>query len=85
MSWRVEWTERALKDAAALDRQVRERVLRAIERLADTGQGDVRMLRGSHGKLRLKVGAWRVRFQFDHEAMTITILHVRPRGSAYRD
>ena len=34
---------------------------------------------------RLRVGAWRVRFNRDPEARTVLILRVLPRGRAYRD
>jgi mRNA-degrading endonuclease RelE of RelBE toxin-antitoxin system len=40
MSWRLEWTRQAVKDVQGLDRQVRERIVRAVEHLAQTEQGD---------------------------------------------
>ena len=42
MKWRLEWTERALKDAERLDRPIRERVVVAAEKLAETGQGRIK-------------------------------------------
>lgn len=44
MTRRVEWTARALQDAARLAATDRERVLAAVERLATSEQGDVRKL-----------------------------------------
>ena len=32
-----------------------------------------------------RVGDWRVRFTFDHEAHTIVVTRVLPRKEAYRD
>ena len=85
MSWQVEWTQRALREAERLDPATRVRIIRAIERLAETDQGDVKQLRGSPHEWRLRVGDWRVRFLFDRTTDTITILRVLPRGRAYRD
>jgi mRNA interferase RelE/StbE len=84
VSWRLAWTERALKDAERLDRTVRERVVAALEKLAETGQGDIRRLGGGDPEWRLRVGDWRVRFVFDYAGKIIQVLRVLPRSSAYR-
>ena len=68
-----------------LDRQVAGRITEALARLAQTGRGDILPLRGTRDEWRLRVGDWRVRIQFDHDAHTIVVLHVLPRGRAYRD
>ena len=85
MTWEIEWTERAIKDGERLDPVARRRVLRAIERLAQREEGDVKRLVGRGGELRLRVGNWRVRFAFDHAAGALRILRVLPRDRAYRD
>jgi hypothetical protein len=36
---RIDWTEKALDDMAALDKGVAQRVKRAVERFAETGAG----------------------------------------------
>ena len=70
-SWRYELTGQAERDLRQLDRAVRQRVLRALDRfVAKTGpgpildpeRGDVRRLRGSSEEYRLRIGDWRVRF-----------------------
>jgi mRNA interferase RelE/StbE len=77
----IEWSRRAQKDYDGLDRNVRERVRKTIERLAE-GDGDVRRLTGHSPPLfRLRVGDWRVLFR--HEAGSIVILRVLPRDKAY--
>ncbi|MBI4319595.1 MAG: type II toxin-antitoxin system RelE/ParE family toxin [Chloroflexi bacterium] len=85
MSWDIAWTEEALKEVDHLDRRTKERILNAIERLASIEHGDVKRLRGHDAEWRLRVGKWRVRFVFHRASRTMTILHVLPRGSAYRD
>jgi mRNA-degrading endonuclease RelE of RelBE toxin-antitoxin system len=60
------------------------RISRALTRLAQTGQGDLKRLHGRR-EWRLRVGDWRVRLDLDHGAETLTVLRVLPRGRAYRD
>ena len=84
MSWRAEWTQRAVKDVARLDRPMRERIVAAVERFAETGMGDVRRLRGKEQEIyRLRVGEWRVLFA-RRKTRVILVLRVRPRASAYQ-
>lgn len=60
MTWRLEWRERAVQDTERLDRRTRERILSALERLAEFNYGDVIPLRGREREWRLRVGQWRV-------------------------
>jgi mRNA interferase RelE/StbE len=84
MNTRLVWTERSVDDLKNLDVKTRDRILRAVERLAATGQGDVRRLEGPEREWRLRVGDWRVRFTHDFDQQTVTVLRVLPRGRAYR-
>jgi mRNA-degrading endonuclease RelE of RelBE toxin-antitoxin system len=69
-----------------LDRQVAARIESAVQRLADTEQGDVRRLRAEvPPQWRLRVGDWRVRFAFDRGAGAILVWRILPRVRAYRD
>jgi mRNA interferase RelE/StbE len=84
VNWRIEWTPRALKELALLDREQQSRVRAAIEALASDAGGDVKRLRGiTPPEYRLRAGKWRVRFHFGHQTGTITILHVLRRDEAY--
>lgn len=85
MTWSVTWTRPAAKDMTKrLDRQTAQRVRDKVLRLAETGVGDVKRLRGYDREWRLRVGDWRVRFTIDSEERRIIVLRVLPRGSAYR-
>jgi mRNA-degrading endonuclease RelE of RelBE toxin-antitoxin system len=53
-----------------------------IYRLADAGEGRIKMLKGEQGEMRLRVGDYRVRF-YKH-GDTIEILRVKNRSEAYR-
>jgi len=82
--WRVVVDDRARKDLRRIDPQARERILRAIARLAAGAElaGDVKRLRGSN-EYRLRVGDWRVRFERHDRQLTIIVVRVLPRGRAY--
>jgi mRNA interferase RelE/StbE len=84
MTWRVVWTPRALKDLEKLDRPVQERLLKSIERFAETGSGDAIRLVDIHPpEWRLRAGDWRVRFQQDPAEGVLWILRILPRDKAY--
>lgn len=84
MSRRVEWTSRALKEAARLDVPTRQRILSAVKRLCEEDYGDVRRLQGVNDETyRLRVGDWRVIFSYQDD-LTILVHRVRPRGDAYK-
>jgi mRNA-degrading endonuclease RelE of RelBE toxin-antitoxin system len=57
-------TASAQRDLRRLDRPVATRILDALTRLADTGQGDVTRLQGTPDEWRLRTGDWRIRFRY---------------------
>ena len=73
----------AQADLEGLDRSVALRVIKAMQRFAATGAGNVQGLHGIHPpEFRLRVGDWRVRFH-DHGDQ-LAILRARNRRDAYR-
>lgn len=76
-------TRSAEKELRRLDPPIRKRVLAALDRLqADDRTLDVRRLTGSE-HYRLRVGDWRVIFDYDPDTQTLLVRHVLPRGRAY--
>ena len=82
--WHVVIDSRARKDLRRIDPPTRQRILRAIARLAQGAEltGDVKRLKGSR-EYRLRVGDWRVRFEREDRQLIITVVRVMPRGRAY--
>jgi mRNA interferase RelE/StbE len=79
----LRFTRSAEKELRRLDPQIRTRVLGALERLAaDDRSLDVRRLTGSE-HFRLRVGDWRVIFDYNRDTQTVLVRHVLPRGRAY--
>lgn len=84
MIWQVEWSSDAEKDLRKLPRDLVEQIIRAVNRFASSGHGDVKRLVASGGEYRLRIRDWRVRFSTDPQTKLLTVLRVLPRGSAYR-
>lgn len=85
MTWTISLSARARKDLRKLDATAARRVVAALDRLAQTEQGDVTRLRDVHPpQWRLRAGDVRVRFRYDPAARMLEVLHVLPRGKAYR-
>jgi mRNA interferase RelE/StbE len=77
------WPESARSELRAIDRETAVRILRALIRYADSGEGDIKALAGRwRGYTRLRVGDYRVMFRALPEY--IAILRVRHRADVYR-
>jgi mRNA interferase RelE/StbE len=79
----LEWTVRARSELHALDRQIAQRLYKAIKRYAATGSGDVKQLQGLSNRYRLRVGDWRIVFA-PEEGGVMRILRVAHRRDIYR-
>lgn len=85
MKLTVTWRSPARRELRRLDPPEQRRVIAAVERFAETGQGDIlRLIDVRPPQHRLRVGPWRVRLTVDQQAMVLHVLHVLPRGKAYR-
>ena len=80
---KIVWSEPARADIRRLDRDTAMRIFTALHRFAESGEGDIRKLKGQSGELRLRVGDYRVRFVEERED-TLLIHSVRNRSEAYR-
>jgi mRNA interferase RelE/StbE len=81
--WSYIATPPARRDLRRLDPPVKRRIVDALDRfIVDPHAADIRKLSGS-GEWRLRVGEWRVRFEFDDEALLVIVTRVLPRGRAY--
>ncbi|HVH70954.1 MAG TPA: type II toxin-antitoxin system RelE/ParE family toxin [Candidatus Dormibacteraeota bacterium] len=79
---RIVWTEPAKADVRRLDKPTAMRILTALHRFADSGEGDVKALQGRE-ELRLRIGDYRLFFVCP-AADTIEIRRVLHRREAYR-
>lgn len=88
MARSVNWTRSARTDLRRLSRRDSDRVERAVERLAVSGEGNIERLRGfDPPEYRLRVGDWRVRYCHEEVGMEeegILVVRVLHRREAYR-
>jgi mRNA interferase RelE/StbE len=85
VAYRLEVTEAAKQDLAALPRDVLTRVNARILTLADRPRprGSI-LLQGSRTLRRWRVGVYRVIYQVDDAQQVVTIARVRHRRDVYR-
>jgi len=81
---RIVFSEEAKADIRAIPRHIAMNILTAIHRLAESGAGKVKELKGADGEKRLRVGDYRVRYTEEHPD-TLRIHTVKNRKDAYRD
>jgi mRNA interferase RelE/StbE len=79
----VVWTDTAAKYLARLDKPARERIKQAVYNYAETGYGDIKLLRGRLAEYRLRVGGYRVIFRYENGQLVIVVLKVGSRGDVY--
>lgn len=80
---RIVFSDQAKADLRAIPQQTAMRILSAIHRLAETGAGPVKALKGQEGEKRLRVSDFRVRFTKEDEH-TLHVHTVKNRKDAYR-
>jgi mRNA-degrading endonuclease RelE of RelBE toxin-antitoxin system len=76
------WEPAARADLRRIDRETAMRILLALTRYSQTGEGDAKMLTERDGLHRLRVGKWRVLFLLDAPA-TVRIHGIDNRGQVY--
>lgn len=80
---KIRFSPNVQADVRAIDQQTAMRILTALHRYAETGQGDVKALEADlAGLQRLRVGDYRV--LFDQTADAINVHRVKHRSEAYR-
>jgi mRNA-degrading endonuclease RelE of RelBE toxin-antitoxin system len=79
------WSPQARAQLRGIDPENAMRTLLALTRLAETGAGQVKALRGPLASvMRLRVGPWRVRYRYIEPGRAL-VLAVEKRGDAYRN
>lgn len=74
----------ALKELRSLPKEEAAAVGRRIDDLAtDPRPRDIKKLRGDLG-YRVRVGSYRILYQIDDSAQTVTVYRIRHRRDAYR-
>lgn len=83
----IKYSKKAAKNAAKLPKDVAKLVKQAIEGLAETPpRGDIKNMQGySDGRKRLRVGKYRVIFQYLNDgSVYVWIIEIGSRGDIYK-
>ncbi len=80
---RIAWTIQARADIRSLDKPTAMRILHALHRFAESGEGDVKALQGGVEELRLRIGGYRLFFVLTADDI-IEVRRVKHRSEAYR-
>jgi len=84
-AYQVEFRGSAKRELFRLDVQMRQRVVAAIDELADQPRPvGMRKLAGADQTYRIRIGEYRVIYTIDDARRAITIDRVRHRSDAYR-
>ena len=67
-----------------MDKASGARIVNALSRLATTGIGDIRRIRSSDDAWRLRVGDWRIIYEYRDDEREIYVKRVSRRDAAYR-
>jgi len=76
----IQYSKDAVKTIAAMELKTKQRIKRAIEKIPI---GDIKPLMGYSGYYRLRVGGWRIIFNYP-DGNTLMIDKIAPRGGAYK-
>ena len=75
----ITYSKQALKQMSKLNKSLRDRIIGGVENLP---KGDIKKLKGYTHAYRLRIGDYRILFNFT--ANNIEITDVLPRGEAYK-
>ena len=76
----VKFSKQATKAVNGMDRPTKQRIRAAIGGIPN---GDIKPLKGCPGAYRLRVGDWRIIFEYVDDE-TILIDKIAPRGEVYK-
>ena len=82
--YRVEIRRQAVKELSRIDRRDRERILQAIDGLAENPRpAGSKKLRSRDGR-RLRVGVYRILYRIEEERLLVLVVKVKHRRNVYR-
>ena len=85
MSYELLFSGQAAKDVKRLDQKLRKRILSRTEQLAENPfNPSISKWLAATADRSSRVGDWRIIYEVDQQEKKVSILAVRPRGSAYR-
>jgi mRNA interferase RelE/StbE len=85
--YRVVLTKRATKGLEKAPAHIKKRAVEVIDALQESFAPvklfDVKKLKGMGDTFRIRIGDWRIIYEFVRKDSTIVVHEIAPRGSAY--
>ncbi|HUR26421.1 MAG TPA: type II toxin-antitoxin system RelE/ParE family toxin [Candidatus Thermoplasmatota archaeon] len=82
MKWNVIFDARARKDLLALDRKVRQRIVKRLEALGDDPLRAMSQMATDKDTWKLRVGDWRIFCKCEQDGLLV-VQRVKHRSTAY--
>lgn len=87
MAWRIEWDERAIRDARKLDPQARKNIISYLRERINTEEDPRRfgkpLLAELSGLWRYRVGDYRILCRIEDDKVVVLVLAVGHRSEIY--
>ncbi|MCX6345895.1 MAG: type II toxin-antitoxin system RelE/ParE family toxin [Armatimonadetes bacterium] len=87
MAWKVEWDERAVRDARKLEPQVKQSIIRYLRERISTDEDPRRfgksLLADKTGLWRYRVGDYRIVCSIEDDKVVVLVLAVGHRSKIY--
>lgn len=86
LEFELVFSPRALKDLKALDYYIQKRVKKAVSKLTyyPSDCEIIKLKGGKESELRLRVGNWRVVFEYHFSEKKVYVLMIKHRREVYR-
>ncbi|MBH8576429.1 type II toxin-antitoxin system RelE/ParE family toxin [Nostocaceae cyanobacterium CENA369] len=86
MSYRVEILKGAFKQLKKLPPEVQERIQIKIDELATSPRPNgVKKLKGQENTYRIRVGDYRILYEFFDDVLLVTVVEIGHRSKVYKD
>ena len=83
MNWGLSLSNQASRIIRRAPWKERDQLRAALRLLADDPySGDLKLLKGTRGALRRRVGSWRILYELDFDRRVIEVTAIKRRGSS---
>lgn len=87
MTYSIEFYKDALRYLQRLDKPTRTRIVRHLEILSENPfhlELDIKRMKGTIEKFRLRVGQYRIIYTVEDHCLVIHVLKISPHGDVYK-
>ncbi|MDJ0845412.1 type II toxin-antitoxin system RelE family toxin [Crocosphaera sp.] len=83
--YKIEFLKTAKKDLAKLPRNIQQRIAKKINALiTNPYPTDVKQLKNGNGRLRIRVGDYRIIYRVENDKLVILVIKIGHRSQIYK-